>query len=164
MNSHYESARNVWDFEKFCASQPKFWFHQAWNLKCSYDVLCEHDQYVLNTIFRKDKEQSQEQSNIAVFWSSSVERMLIGFCLENLVKAILLLDIEKLEQVFKKDGNLSWKKEGHNLVALYNQTDIEITDTENTFLELWQMCSLWAGRYPIAVNEHHMPISRGQPA
>jgi len=157
MANHHQPVREVWDFEKYCCSKPTHWVHLAWNLKCSYQVLAENNK--LATRYAFDNTQKEPLLKYP-FWSSGTERMLIGFSLENIVKAILLLDKERVSKVFQKDGKLSWDKDGHNLIKLYEQTDLEITDVEAFFLELWQTCSLWAGRYPISTNEHHIPRKR----
>jgi len=157
MTNNHESVRDVWDFEKYCCSKPVHWIHLAWNLKCSYLVLSENSKLAFKYRFDENEKEPLIKNH---FWSSGTERMLIGFSLENMVKAILLLNKEVVSNIFKKEGNLSWSKDGHNLIKLYAQTSLEITDVEKRFLELWQTCSLWAGRYPISVNENHIPRQR----
>ncbi|OPX54320.1 hypothetical protein SAMN02745127_02977 [Oceanospirillum multiglobuliferum] len=155
MENNYVSVRDVWDFEKYYCSKPISWINTAHNLKSSYQVLFENSKLVIS--FDNNERDPLLKTP---FWSAGTERMLIGFSLENMVKAILLLDKKVLDDAFKKEGKLSWGKDGHNLIKLYGQTNIELTPLEIRYLELWQICSLWAGRYPISINENHIPRNR----
>jgi hypothetical protein len=86
--------------------------------------------------------------------------MLMGFSLENLIKAYLLQDRSMYDDAFSGDGKLSWGAKGHNLIHLFGRAGIEISDIEATYLDLWQTCALWAGRYPLPLKEHDLPRRR----
>ncbi len=152
MNKTHESIRDVWEFEKYLSTKPEVWFAEAVNLRNSAEALFLYDDKLYNDVFNK-----KQQPQLSAFFSARVERMLMGFSLENLVKALLLQDIEKVKNVFHKDGNLRWGKDGHNLLKLFKEARINTDSTEKTFLELWQTCAIWAGRYPLPVNENDLP-------
>jgi hypothetical protein len=151
----YIPARNAWEFEKELASKPDVWKKEASNLRYSAEVLLLYDEEVSNRLFKK-----KTPLRLPAFFSARVIRMLMGFALENIVKAILLQSPEKMEAVFSRDGNLSWGRDGHNLLKLFEDANIDISPTEETYLELWQLCALWAGRYPLPANEHDLPRIR----
>lgn len=155
MESHYIPIREVWQFEQYLASKPTVWRNEAINLRFSAEAIQLYDQEVLECIFKK-----RIRPRLPGFFSARVKRMLFGFSLENLVKAILLQNPEKLTRVFGRDGNLSWGNDGHDLLKLFAEAGIETSKLESAYLELWQLCSLWAGRYPLPVNEHHFPRQR----
>ena len=155
MTKQYEPVRDVWEFEQYLASRPDVWISQAHNLRYSAEALCLYNDKVMQQVFQKT-----EPTGLPVFWRAGVTRMLMGFSLENLIKAILLQNPDKLEMVFGREGNLSWGKDGHDLLTLSQETALNITPHEQPYLELWQLCALWAGRYPLPANEHNLPRQR----
>lgn len=155
MNKTHIPIRDVWEFEKYLATKPKVWLNEAFNLRYSAEALFLYDEKVRKCIFT-DKIPPPLPS----FFSSRVERLLMGFSVENLLKAILLQNPEKLNKAFGKDGNLSWGKDGHNLLILFDEANIPLSKTEKRFIEVWQTCAIWAGRYPLPKNENALPRQR----
>jgi len=155
MNKIHEPIRDVWEFEKFLATKPDVWISEAVNLRNSTEALILYDHKTFNDIFVK-----KQQPALTAFFSARVERMLMGFSLENLVKALLLQDKENIKKVFAKDHNLKWGKDGHNLLKLFQEAKINTDLSEKVFLELWQTCAIWAGRYPMPANENNLPPQR----
>jgi len=156
----YESKRNIWEFEKKLSLKPRVWRDEAINLKYSAEVLISYDEEVMDCIFNK-----KIQPRFPPFFSARVARMLMGFALENMIKAILLQHNNNVAEVFSKEGSLKWGKYGHNLLELFKKANIDVSVTETKLLELWQICSLWAGRYPIPANENDMPkVRKGLPS
>ena len=43
---------------------------------------------------------------------------------------------------------------------MFSKASINISEWENKFLESWSTCAVYAGRYPIARNEHTFPNQR----
>jgi hypothetical protein len=72
----------------------------------------------------------------------------VGFCLENLAKAVLT---KKGYQKWSK-GKLNWGVGGHNLPALFRKAGLDLQDWEEEFLERLRRFVEWAGRYPIPNN------------
>jgi len=155
MSNQYEKTRNVWGFEKFLASQPDVWLVEANSLRHSAEALMLYDHEVTTALFEK-----KEQPRLPAFFSARVERMLMGFALENAVKALLLQDPSELKSAFAREGNLSWGKNGHNLLILFERTSVKLSQKEAFYVKAWQMCATWAGRYPIPLNENHLPGQR----
>jgi hypothetical protein len=155
MNKTYEPIRNVWDFEKYIASKPQVWINEAINLRNAAEVLFLYDKEVFQRIF-----EEKSSTRLPAFFTARIERMLMGFSLENLIKAILLQTPTKIQEVFVEEGRLSWGKDGHNLLRLFKEAKIEISNLEEKYLAVWQECAIWAGRYPLPVNESGLPLKR----
>jgi hypothetical protein len=151
----YSPVREVWEFEQYMASKPNVWLNEAYNLRGCVQALWLYDDEVTQRIFHE-----RIAPRLPNFFSARVERMLMGFSLENLVKAVLLQDPEKYREVFAKEGNLTWVKDGHNLLKLFEDADVASSKLERTYLEAWQTCTLWAGRYPLPTKEIHLPRQR----
>lgn len=155
MAKTHQSPRTVWEFEKFMASKPQVWLVEAFNLRHACETLCRYDREVIDCIFNKKTSPPGP-----AFFSARIARMLMGFSLENLFKALLLQNPEKFRKAFGKDGGLSWGRDGHNLLNMSRDLKIQSSELEVRYLEVWQMCATWAGRYPIAMNEHELPKQR----
>lgn len=151
MSSSYKPVRDVWDFEAHLASQPAVWLAEAYNLRRSAEVLFQYGGAML-----------QKETPFAgpAFFGARIQRMLMGFSLENITKALLLQDPARYEQVFKGEGKLSWGNDGHNLEQLFADAGVAIGEVEQTYLRLWQTCARWAGRYPLPLKEQELPRQR----
>jgi hypothetical protein len=155
MTKKYESNRDVWEFEAYMASDHKVWSSKAHDLRQSAELLVQYEAEVTKNIF-----EDKVQPRLPPFWTAGPARMMMGFALENLFKALLLKNPEHLSRAFSKEGNLSWGKDGHNLIKLSEEAGYEWGTKEIRYLELWQMCATWAGRYPLPTNEHQLPKQR----
>jgi hypothetical protein len=153
--SRHIPVRQVWEFEAAYCRDPKPWLHQALNLRGNLEALLLYDNQVFECVFEK-----KNQPPLPAFWSAGVERMLMGFSLENLVKALILQDPNKADQAFKKEGNLHWALPSHNLHKLFAEAGTDFDEEELIFLELWTTCSTWSGRYPLPKNENQLPRQR----
>lgn len=155
MSEQYEANRDIWEFEAFLASDHKVWVSKAHDLRQSAELLVQYDAEVFEKVFTERK-----QPRLPSFWTAGPARMMMGFALENLLKALLLRDPEHLRKAFSKEGKLSWKGDGHDLIALSKEAGFEWGRKEEQYLELWQMCAKWAGRYPLPKNESQLPRQR----
>jgi len=153
--SRHIPVRQAWEFEAAYCRDPNAWLHQALNLRGSLEALLLYDEQVIECVFHK-----KTPPPLPSFWSAGVERMLIGFSLENLAKALVLQDPDKAERVFAKEGNLRWAEPSHDLPRLFAEASIDFDDNESIFLELWTSCATWAGRYPLPKNESRLPRQR----
>lgn len=151
----YLPVREVWEFEAHLASQPDVWISEARNLKGAAEALLLYDQEVSDCV-----QIHKRQPPLKAFFSARVIRMLFGFSLKNLVKAILLQDKEELEKAFPREGNLSWGDKGHDLLWLFVRAGVKVSGAERKEIVLWQVCALWAGRYPLPLNENALPRQR----
>lgn len=151
----HEPIRDVWDFEAQYSLDPKAWAHQAWNLRLASEALLLHDSDETDRIFHQ-----KVQPRLPIFWSSNIERMLMGFSLENLLKALILMVPEKAEQAFAKEGTLRWSVRSHDLNKLSEEAGVGVTPEERDLLDVLSTCSTWAGRYPLPMNENELPRRR----
>ena len=149
MKKYYDSSRDYWDSEAEFAKSADVWKVEAYQLWMSAKVI--YDQQ-LSTM-------GNGPHRYPAFWGWRVVRMLIAFSLENLIKAYLLQKKGKDSEWFAREGNLTIKK-GHDLVHLFQEAEYSVDGTEKHYLELFSICGLWAGRYPIAANEHSLPRKR----
>lgn len=155
MKEYYESIREQWDTEAYYAKDPKVWVAEAMNLWLSAKVLYDQ-QWQWSVSGEDDKDLSYPS-----FWGFRVIRMLIGFSFENLIKAYLINEKGKEADWFSKEGNFKIEgAKGHDLIWLFEKAEFSLTEPEEHYLGLFAICSLWAGRYPIASNEHAMPRKR----
>jgi len=146
--------RDVWDFEKDLAiKNPRVWTNEAHNLKYSAKVLISYNDEVFDCVFNK-----KTQPRFPAFWTAGVTRMLFSYSLENLVKGLLVQ--KNPNKYFTKEGNVSFGKKAHALTELFSEAGIKVNDEEKRYLEIWTTCAIFAGRYPIAKNEHGFPKQR----
>jgi len=150
MNEYYTSLRKYWESEIVYAKEPEIWKSEAIGLWLSAKVLYDQQS---NCLLQDDK-------TYPFFFGWRVIRMLIGFCLENLIKAYLIVHHRKDVEWFKKEGTLKIGPKGHDLLGLFEEANFNLNEKEIHFIGLFAMCALWAGRYPVAANEHSMPRKR----
>ncbi len=151
----YINPADVWDFEKNLALQPTVWKNEAIKLRYSCEILRHNNEHLRKVIF--DKKGTAITPN---FCSTGVERMLLGFSLENLIKAVILQEEKHQETVFKNTGKLSWERKGHDLIELFETADVSTSEEEQVYLQLWQTCAVWAGRYPLPVSKNGLTAHR----
>lgn len=155
MSDQYEANRDVWAFEAYLASDYKVWCSKAHHMRQSAELLFQYNEEVSGKLFKE-----REQPLLSPFWTTGPARMMMGFALENLFKALLLQNPVLLREVFSKEGKLSWGNDGHNLIKLLEEAGFEWETKEQRYLELWQTCATWAGRYPLPTNENQLPRQR----
>jgi hypothetical protein len=152
MNEYYTSLRKQWDTEAFFAKDSEVWVNESVNLWYSAKVL-----YDQQWQWASDEETSDPYP---VFWGHRVIRMLMGFAFENLIKAYLITEKGRDADWFRKEGNFKVGNKAHDLIWLFDEAEFSLSEAEAHYLGLIAMCSLWAGRYPIAANENAMPRKR----
>ena len=75
---------------------------------------------------------------------ANVVRMLMGFSLENLLKALILA--EKGDDVVNSKNELaSWGCSWHDLKGLAGQAKVQLSPEEEDYCRLWEMCAVAAG-------------------
>jgi len=151
----YEPVRDVWDFEASYCLNPRAWISHAVSLRYSAEALLLYDAEVFDKIFR-----AKEPPRLPAFFSPNVERMLMGFSLENLFKALILMNSENARRAFSKHGNLAWDVASHDLLELAASAHVPLSEEEAHLLGVLSTCATWAGRYPLPMNEHQFPRRR----
>lgn len=145
----YLTGKDVWPLMIKVYINPKLWLAYAHSLKNSADVIFNENILAFN------------QDN-PKYIQVNVSKMLYGFSLENLIKAVIISSDSNPSRFFQ-DGKLQFIK-NHNLIQLIEQTKYKPKEEENDLLELLTICSTWAGRYPIPVNAKNLPDQRkGEP-
>jgi hypothetical protein len=127
-----------------------YWHDTAKKLKYSSEVLSEK----LSDIMSRENERSDIQefhmNQLALFQS---HMMLIGFALENLIKAVSIKQytsqgnsITSFEELQKK----VWKaKNSHDISEIAQNCNFLLTDDESDLLDRHTEFVIWAGRYHI---------------
>lgn len=141
------------DFESEMFSH-YYWFETAERLKISAEVLYDK----LSDLY--DREQIPEnlmewrKQQLAVFQS---HMMLLGFSLENLVKAVSVKTYTSkngLVTDFKSLQNQVWQvKNAHDLLSIAENCNFELTDNEKDLIERHTEFLVWAGRYHLPKNK-----------
>ena len=86
MKEYYKSKREYWNSEIALMKTPKFWKLEAKKLWLSARVLYDQQNDIL----------VNHESKYPFFFGWNVIRMLIGFSLENLLKAYLISKIKRI--------------------------------------------------------------------
>jgi len=76
--------------------------------------------------------------------------MLLGFAVENLIKARLLMDNQvEFDRHVEEHGLLPDELKSHDLVGLANRVGWKYAIEEEDLLRRFTRCAIWSGRYPI---------------
>lgn len=134
-------------------SDPSSWLHQAQLLKTSADLLYEQ----LRTTQHNRGELTPSQRSHELMAGMHSYMMLTGFCLENLVKGILISRNPSLVNQQRIDPSLL----SHEAISLL-PSDILLTDREKELLTRLQQYAIWSGRYPIPVRSHEFHQAQGK--
>lgn len=148
-------------FEKqFCFKHPETFIYEALGLRYSSEVLYEFEEL-------KTRHTFGEKTGITIFSSDLVNkgyfpfriiRMLFSYSLENLLKCII---VKKIKVVTPEENELHIKDiDGHDLRILYSKANVNFPDHYSLYLDSWNKCSVWAGRYPLPKNANQMYQSR----
>ena len=106
--------------------KPDFWFDTSKKLENSALVL----------------KKNRELYGLLTHYNT--ERMLLGFGLENYMRAI---EIKKNGEIIDEEGILLSNTD-HNLLEIIKKFKIDLSIEEEDYLELLSYCAQWAGRYP----------------
>lgn len=153
--SDHEAVRDVWNFEATYCLKPRAWISHAINLRYSAEALFLYDADLISRLF-----ETKEEQLLPAFFSPNVERMLMGFSLENLLKALILMNPTNARRAFAKEGKLSWGLASHDLSKLAAVAHVALSDKEEHLLDVLSTCATWAGRYPLPMNEYQLPRMR----
>jgi hypothetical protein len=88
--------QEVWSFESEYCRNPRAWLNQGINLRYSAEALFLYDSQLL-----KQVSPEKTKAPLPSFQSANVERMLMGFSLEALAKAIIVQDPGKEPEAIK---------------------------------------------------------------
>jgi hypothetical protein len=145
-------------FERqFCLKNLKVWQNEARNLFYSAEVLFEFEAIKSGHIFDRDERFSSMFPNDLTdrgFFNHRVQRMLWAYGIENLLKLIILANykIDNPDAMEVPFGEIK----SHDLHALAQRAKVELSEPEAFYCGVLEKCSVWAGRYPLPVNEQQM--------
>lgn len=102
-----------------------------------------------------DPEFDKDYARVAFEISNAenVYLMLMGYCLENLLKAYIISKKREVtyEEVFK-EGKLPKEVRSHNLETLIKKCQLQVNEELNPILRRLSRHTVWIGRYPMAAS------------
>ncbi len=121
-------------------NNPLEWFRHSKSLLASARATRERSEQLIDVWEKSDLEQ--------------VASMLYGFALENLFKAIWVLQHQKEHNVDGKRPITKFPSEikTHDLVVLANLVEPKLGSEYKESLYLLSEATIWSGRYPCSVN------------
>jgi hypothetical protein len=127
-----------------------YWFETVERLKISAGVLYNKLLERYDHPKRPENPSEWRKRQLAVFQSYM---MLLGFSLENLIKAVSIKSYTSQSgsvSDFKDLQNNVWQvKNAHDLLAIADKCRFNLTDDEKNLLERHTEFLVWAGRYHI---------------
>jgi len=153
--------KEIKEFMFKLSGSPVVWRHKADELKHAAEVLrIEIDRSFkeANEHIERNQKSGKQEILISKPIIISTYNMLLGFSIENLFKGIVL--VKNPEHL--TDEKLSDKLKIHDLFALADLAQINLTDKEKTFCNIANEAVLSSGRYPIPLkanaytNIHHL--------
>lgn len=155
-------------FKKWFKQSARSW--QIWRIKAEY--LYHAANYLLKVHQKaKDKQvklllkeiekdvghlksgnRSATKTEVKLIYDSSVvsvHRMLIGYSIENLVKAIL---IQRNQNLIKDNGTINKQITVHLSVELMKECNISLSSEEIDLITMLSWYVRWAGRYPVPLK------------
>lgn len=152
----YENKEEVLSFEKiFCANFTKTWINKAWDLRNSSEAIHQVNLTQTEALFDDTKEAILKE--IPLCHSTNIQRMLWAYSFENLFKVLIILklkDEENITEVPTED------LKSHDLQQLAKKAKFNLSNDESFYLGVITKASIWAGRYPMPFNQHHVAKSR----
>lgn len=146
--------------EKYCYLNPHVFVDEAINLKYCADILVSFEA-------KKLLHQFDVQAGLEIFpkelltipsFNYRTIRMLWAYSLENLIKYHII----KRHRIDHPDFHeFDYNKiKGHHLKLLLSKISIDFAWVPEVFINTWTKCSIWAGRYPLALKSEDMYRSR----
>ena len=136
----------IWSSNTEVYCKPDIWYFQALSLRNSADVIFEEH-------FFPDENRKPR------FIYPNVEKMLYGFSLECLIKAIIIKKHPNPKEIFENNRVHNFIKT-HKLLELIKKINFVPNKYEAEILEELTACSTWAGRYPIPSKAEDLPAER----
>jgi hypothetical protein len=146
--------------KKYCYDHPEVFLNEAISLKYCVEVLTHFESLKVRSSFGDSTGIEifpVELTQLSVFPFRSI-RMLMAYSLENAIKYQIILHEKRIHKdVETLDLGLI---KGHDLVTLLAKIELVLDESLKLYLDTWSKCSIWAGRYPIAIKALDMYKSR----
>lgn len=136
------------------AASPDAWRSVAVLLRRSAEILRERVEAATAEI-RADGAAAQQPPLEAGLWS--IQLMLMGFALENLIKATIIAREPHLVQAHHLE------RLGHDLPRLFQRGQVAVSDRERELLQRLTKFAVWSGRYPVPIEFSNFAIPRQRP-
>ena len=140
-----------------------YWFDTAERLKISAEVLFDKLSDLYDRKKRPENLFEWRKQQLAIFQSYM---MLLGFSLENLIKAISIKSYTSQDKIiidFKNLQNNVWQvKNAHDLLTIAEKCDFILSDDEKNLIERHTEFLVWAGRYHIPKDKLKYDEAFGQ--
>ncbi len=137
------SKQLIWERELAFAQQPKFWLGFALEASLCASFLRAHWERVLSEAHPPPPEHS--------FFAPKFVRLHLGIA-ENAVKGILLSGPEKAR--FIKPGRISFRNHGHDLLWLFSEAGLPVSEDEAFYVSAWATSAEWFGKYPFPLDSN----------
>jgi hypothetical protein len=91
---------------------------------------------------------------LRAFFAPKFCRMLMGFCLENLTKGLLLAGPNKAKYI--RRGKISFERKGHDLLWLLGEAGLCVDEETEFFIAGWSISAEWFGKYPYPLDMNQL--------
>jgi len=146
--------------------QPAAWLRSAGHLRDAAEVILRHELQaeVSYSLARKIAEgeaaaaRVRDGANFAVADIKATApnyppaQVLYAYAIEDVLKGLIVFNQPELIQEHKLDDELK----NHDLNELAEKAEVTVGHEERPILEALSQLSIWAGRYPVAVNRRDM--------
>lgn len=155
-----EDKEKSFEFEKkICFDRLELWENEAQNLFYSAEVLYEFAKINFLHIFSKNNKFTElfpEYLTERCLFNYRIQRMLWGYGLECLLKALILKKIKDDEKYDCITSDIIKQIKSHDLIKLATRAEITLTEPEIFYLNILIKCTEWAGKYPLPVRSEQM--------
>jgi len=88
------------------------------------------------------------------FFAPKFIRLLMGIALENAVKGLLLAGPGSNR--FVKADRIVFEKKGHDLLWLFGEAQVELSEEETFYVAAWAISVEWFGKYPFPLEANRV--------
>ena len=163
----YEMTFDPNEFTKqiFKAQQQPFsWLRSAGHLRDAAEMILRHElqaeiSYSLAHKIADEEATAASVRDDADFGVADIKatapnyppaQLLYAYAIENVLKGLIVFKRPELIQEHKLDDELK----NHDLNELAENAEVTVEHEERPILEALSQLSIWAGRYPVALNRH----------
>jgi hypothetical protein len=143
--------------------QPAAWLRSAGHLRDAAEIILEHE--LPAEIKYSEAHKIAEEEAVAVSVRDGIDagvadikaiapnyppaQLLYAYAIENVLKGLIVFKRPDLIQEHKLDDELK----RHDLNELAEKAEVTVEQHERPVLEALSQLSIWAGRYPVALNQ-----------